>query len=287
MYAEVAAPLQDKLKVSREEGTKGSKKKVEFNAEDLAAFEELKRRLVSGLALQRVNPDRPFVLRVDASGYAVGATLEQLKEGEERPTAQDVMERKTVPVAFMSRKLTEGQRRWTPRELETYAIILALQKWESWVGLQPILVLTDHQSLESWAREILDTPSGPVGRRARWHQIFSKFDLTVGYIPGKENQIADILSRWAYPASQALRDISKHGSLEDKEAMEEIIQQEREEERDCLGVELKGNEDVVIGGITTRSGKEINGEGRPRRGTGGGRGLRRNRHHGQSPTSRA
>ena len=172
------------------------------------------------MILQRVNPDKPFVLRVDASGYAVGATLEQLKEGDARPNAQDVMDKKTVPVAFMSRKLTGSQRNWTPRELETYAIILALQKWESWIGLQPVLVLTDHQSLEAWAKEVLDTPSGPVGRRARWHQIFSKFDLTVGYIPGKENLIADVLSRWAYPASQALRDVSKHGSAQDKEEME-------------------------------------------------------------------
>ena len=189
MYAQVAARLQDKLKVPRDIGKKGSKQKVEFDAEDLAAFQELKNRLVSGLALQRVNPDKPFVLRVDASGYAVGATLEQLREGDQKPTAQDVMERKTIPVAFMSRKLAEGQRKWTPRELETYAIILALQKWESWIGLQPVLVLTDHQSLESWAREVLDTPSGPVGRRARWHQIFSKYDLTVGYIPGKKKPL--------------------------------------------------------------------------------------------------
>jgi hypothetical protein len=71
MYAEIAARLQDKLKVPRELGKKGSKQKVEFDAQDLEAFEELKRRLCSGLSLQRVNPDKPFVLRVDASGYAV------------------------------------------------------------------------------------------------------------------------------------------------------------------------------------------------------------------------
>jgi len=180
MYAQIAARLQDKLKVPREVEKKGSKCKVEFDSEDLLAFEELKKRLCSGLILQRVSPTKPFVLRVDASGYAIGATLEQLKQGNEKPTAQDVIDKKTVPVAFLSRKLTQGQRHWTPRELETYAIILALQKWESWIGLQPILVLTDHQSLEAWTREVLDTPSGPVGRRARWHQILSKYDLTVG-----------------------------------------------------------------------------------------------------------
>ena len=177
--------------------------------------------------LQRVNPDKPFVLRVDASGYAIGATLEQLLDEERMPTVEDVRARKTVPVAFMSRKLTEGQQKWVPREQETYAIIMALQKWQSWVGLQPILVLTDHKALESWAREVLDTPSGPLGRRARWHQILSKFDISVGYIPGKENDVADILSRWAYPASQALKDISIHGNIHDMEEVTEILRQEK------------------------------------------------------------
>jgi hypothetical protein len=183
-----------------------------------------------------VNPDKPFVLRVDASGYAIGASLEQLEDEERLPTVEDVRARKTVPIAFLSRKLTEGQRKWVPREQETYAIIVALQKWQSWIGLQPVLVLTDHQAIESWAKEVLDTPSGPIGRRARWHQILSRFDITVGYIPGKENDIADILSRWAYPASQAFRDISVHGNEKDMEEVEAILRQEKEDEKDCMAV---------------------------------------------------
>ena len=139
----------------------------------------------------------------------------------------------------MSRKLATGQRNWTPREIETYAIVLALQKWESWIGLQPVLVLTDHQAIEAWAKEVLDAPSGPVGRRSRWHQIFSKFDLSVGYIPGTNNQVADVLSRWAYPASQALRGISKHGSSDDDAEMRELIESEREEEKECMYVHLR------------------------------------------------
>jgi hypothetical protein len=172
MYGEIVAALQEKLKVPREIGKKGSKFKIHFSAEELAAFEEIKKRLCSELLLQHVNPDKPFVLRVDASRYAVGATLEQLIDEDRKPTAEDVLNKKTVPVAFMSRKLTKGQRNWVPREQETYAIILALQKWESCIGNQPVLVLTDHKSLEAWAKEVLDTPSGPLGRRSRWHQIF-------------------------------------------------------------------------------------------------------------------
>ena len=61
----------------------------------------------------------------------------------------------------------------------------------------------------------------------------SKFDLTVSHIPGKENFLADVMSRWAYPASVAERDISKHGNEKDDLEMKEIIRQERLEENEC------------------------------------------------------
>ena len=76
--------------------------------------------------MQRVNLDKPFVLRVDASRYAVGGALEQLIDEDRKPIADDVLNKRTVPIAFMSRKLTKGQRNWVPKEQETYAIILAL-----------------------------------------------------------------------------------------------------------------------------------------------------------------
>jgi hypothetical protein len=78
-----------------------------------------------------------------------------------------------------------------------------------------------------------------VGRRARWHQFLSRYDISVGYIPGKENDIADIMSRWAYPASQAQRDISKHGTMEDENDVEELLRQEKLDECECMVIQLK------------------------------------------------
>jgi len=168
-YAAYAAPLMELLKVGRVDGKKGSKKAVRFGEVETQAFHSLKRELLRGLQLQTVNPDRPFVLRVDASDRAVGAALEQLMEPKEgMVTALEATSEPTVPVAFCSRKLTSGQMKtWSPREKETYTIVLALHKWASYIGLQPVLVLTDHKALEAWATEHLDTPSGPAGRRAR------------------------------------------------------------------------------------------------------------------------
>ena len=93
-YAEIVAPLQDKLKVPRAEGKKGSKKKIMWSESDEQAFEDIKQNLCSQLLLQRVNPDKPFVLRVDASRYAIGATLEQLLDEDRAPTTEDVRPRK-------------------------------------------------------------------------------------------------------------------------------------------------------------------------------------------------
>ena len=163
-----------------------------------------------------MDPDKGFVLRTDASDYAVGAVLEQVRcDGTH------------VPVAFWSRVLAEGQRRtWTAREKETYAIVCALRKWSGHIGLQPVLVCTDHQSLQSWHKEHVDTPSGPAERRAPWHETFAKFHLSVVYVPGKDNTVADCLSRWAYPAGKAWMDISSHGDAEETEEAKRIIELE-------------------------------------------------------------
>ena len=61
-------------------------------------------------------------------------------------------------------------------------------------------------------------------------------------MPGRTNMVADALSRWAHPASQAARDVTKHGTVEDKEEMLKLIEEEEEEVRKCR--------------VTTRSGKE-------------------------------
>ena len=208
--------------------------------QDVKDFEMLRKTLLGGLSLQVVNLDKPFVLRVDASGRAVGASLEQLPEDAGRPTPENVKRGQTIPVAFMSRKLAPSQlRTWDKRDKEAYAIVSALEKWAGWIGLQHVLVLTDHKNLQSWARETLSPPGGIPGRRARWHQKLSRFDITVAYVPGKDNVVADALSRWAYPASQSFNDVSWHGSKEDDAEMDKIIEQEKQEERACLMVRMK------------------------------------------------
>ena len=88
-----------------------------------------------------------------------------------------------------------------------------------------MVVCTDHQRLQSWHKEHVDTPSGPAAGRARWHETLAKFDLSV--VPGKDNTVADCLSRWAYPARKAWMDISMHGDAEETAEAKRIIEAER------------------------------------------------------------
>ena len=116
---------------------------------------------------------------------------------------------------------------------------MAPSKWAGYIALHPVTVCTDHQSLQSWHKEHVDTLSGPASRRARWHETFAKFDLTVVYVPGKDNTVADSLSRWAYPASKGMTDVSAHGDEAEATEAKRIIEMERvmeEESGKCFVV---------------------------------------------------
>ena len=108
------------------------------------ALENVKNDLLENVVLDLPNPYKPYVLEVDSSEFAVGGVLSQHNDLNE-----------LRPVAFFSRKLQgergKGQVGWSIREKETYAIVLVLQKFRSWVASSQvqILVLTDHESLQS------------------------------------------------------------------------------------------------------------------------------------------
>ena len=190
-FAEIALPLTAKLR-----GKKGSGNTVVWTPEMLQAFDELKKQLLENVVLDIADPYKPYVLEVDASDFAVGGVL-----------SQEDAERNLRPVAFFSRKLEgspgKGQVGWSIREKETYAIVLMLKKFRSWVisSHVKIKVLTDHQSLQHWHTEDLNNMIGSVARRGRWHEFLSQFNLEVVYVPGSEHKVSGAFSRWAYPAS--------------------------------------------------------------------------------------
>ena len=71
--------------------------------------------------------------------------------------------------------------------------------------------------------------------------MLAKFDLSVVYVPGKDDTVAHCLSRWAYPAGKACIDISMHVDAKETAETKRII------EAECLLEEGEDKCFVVMG----------------------------------------
>ena len=203
------------------------------------AFDALRKALLENVVRNIADPTKGYILEVDASDYAVGGVLQQEDD-----------QHRLRPVAFFSRKLEgspgKGQVGWSVREKETYAIVLILQKFRSWLAstLVRIKVLTDHQSLREWVSEDLNRMVAAVGRRGRWHEFLSQFNLQVVYVPGKHHQVSDALRRWAYPAGLEAADGSFHGSPASERYARACDR--KEHEVDAFPLRPVGGQDLVF-----------------------------------------
>jgi hypothetical protein len=70
------------------------------------------------------------------------------------------------------------------------AIVRALKKWRSNLLGSLIYVYTDHRTLENF-----NTQRDLSCRQIRWQEFMSQYDLTIAYIKGEDNMVADALSR--------------------------------------------------------------------------------------------
>jgi hypothetical protein len=153
----------------------------QWGTEQQLAFLELKRALQHAPLLLLPDPTLPFVLHTDASGFALGAVLQQ-DQGQG-----------LQPVAFLSKKLVDAETRYPVHEQELLAIVTALTTWRHYLeGSQGLRVLTDHKSLT-----FFQTQPMLSGRQVRWLETLSLFDFTIEYIVGATNVVADALSRRA------------------------------------------------------------------------------------------
>jgi hypothetical protein len=75
-------------------------------------------------------------------------------------------------------------------EKELLAIVRALKKWRIELLGAPILVHTDHHTLEN-----VNTQKELSRCQARWSEYMSQFNLSFTYIKGEDNKAADALSR--------------------------------------------------------------------------------------------
>lgn len=142
------------------------------------AFDALKLAITSAPVLQLPDPDKPFVLETDASDFAMGAVLSQDQGNGLRP------------VAFESRKFGVHELNYAVHEKEMLAIIHAFTVWKCYLEGRHTTVYTDHASLQYFS-----TQTSLTRRQARWMELLQSYDHVIRYKPGKDNIVADAISR--------------------------------------------------------------------------------------------
>jgi len=168
-FSETAAPLTDLTKDNY---------KFTWTNKQHTAFVTLKEALITAPVLRLPNFSLPFIVVTDASMIAVGGVLMQNDGEGERP------------IAYESRKLNEAESRYPVHEQELLAIIVCLRTWRCYLEGMPFIIRTDHKSLEH-----IPSQKHLSRRIVRWVEYLQQFNFKIEYKPGKENVVADALSR--------------------------------------------------------------------------------------------
>jgi transposase InsO family protein len=168
-FAKITKPLTAQLR---------NGEKVEHTAPFLKTFEICKNLLTSSDVLKYPDFSLPFILTTDASNFALGAVLSQGTVGKDRP------------VAYASRTLTKSEENYSAIEKELLAIDWATKYFRPYLFGRKFTLYTDHQPL-TYALN-LKTPNSKL---VKWRLRLSEFNFDVEYKPGKQNVVADALSR--------------------------------------------------------------------------------------------
>lgn len=165
-FAHIAKPMTTQLK-------KGNR----INPSDkdyLSAFNKLKSLIISESILSYPDYNKKFVLTTDASNYAIGAVLSQHCQ----------------PISFASRTLNEHEVKYSTIEKELLAIVWATKYFRPYLYGREFTVKTDHKPLQ-WLANIKE----PNSKLQRWKLRLEEYNFNVEYTKGKENYVADALSR--------------------------------------------------------------------------------------------
>jgi hypothetical protein len=145
-----------------------------WTPEATKSFEQLKEVMCKDPVLTTPDFTKTFIVECDASGNGIGAIL--MQEGR--------------PLAFESRPLKGKDLHKPIYEKEMMAILHALKKWRPYLIGRHFKVKTDHDSLKYFLEQRLSSEE-----QQKWVTKILGYDFEIVYRKGKQNVVADALSR--------------------------------------------------------------------------------------------
>src|SRR5262249_57168422 len=94
------------------------------------------------------------------------------------------------PVAYFSEKLNGAKLNYSTYDKELYALVRALETWQHYLLPKEFVIHTDHESLCHLKGQ------GKLNKRhAKWVEFVESFPYVIQYKQGKDNIVANALSR--------------------------------------------------------------------------------------------
>ena len=176
-YAHIAKPLNNILEGEASKLKSGA---VTLPPDALDAFEKLKMCCMTAPVLAFVDFEKEFQLETYASSEGLGAILSQ-----KQPDG------KWHPVVFGSRELKGGEAKYHSAKMEFLALKWAItEQFREYLQYRPFIVLTDNNPLTY----VLTMPNlDALGHR--WVAALAGYNMTIKYLKGSDNKVADALSR--------------------------------------------------------------------------------------------
>ena len=115
-----------------------------------------------------------------------------------------------TPIAYASKSLTSAEQRYSCIEREMLSIVFGLQRFHTYLYGRSFIVITDHKPLLM----IIDKPlSSAPPRLQRMLVKLQGYKFKIEHCPGKQNQLADSLSRLPSPSNKQSIDLDIHVDL--------------------------------------------------------------------------
>lgn len=165
-FAKIVTPFTRCLK-------KGTKIDI-TDANYVETFNTCKELLTNAPILAYPDFTKTFCVTTDASNIALGGVLSQGNK----------------PISFFSRTLNSAERNYSTIEKELLAIVETTKHFRPYIYGRQFLIETDHKPLV-WLFSLKDTNQ----RLIKWRLRLEEFDFKIQYKKGKENLVADALSR--------------------------------------------------------------------------------------------